>query len=250
MRLIYTAVVDFDPLDELEREVGRISELSLTADQSIRVEHLSRWKVRDVVAHLGGVHRWANQIIVSRSMDGASSRKSKLDGPELCEWFDAGASELIETLRSNDPAEPCPNFNPGSDKVVGWWIRRQLHETTVHRWDIEAALDQVTSIPAERASDGVDEFLDVFVRTRGKHTLPLPMTLRAADTSATWTLSPASKPGRVDVEVDPDSPATAVTVSASAEALLLALWGRPTLESALVIDGDRSVAAGFGLIPT
>lgn len=230
----------------VNESAARIAELARTADLDTPVEHLNRWKVRDVVAHLGGVHRWATRVVQKRSMSGPGFTKSKLDGDELCDWFSAGAELLVEELRNTDLAEPCPNFNPGSERTVGWWARRQAHETIVHRWDVEKALRCTTAMDAKAAVDGVDEFLDVFVRTRGKQTLTSTMTLRTTRPRRTWRLSPADKPGRIDVAVgQPDPPAPGLTeVSGKPEALLLALWGRlSATEARLKIDGDPATAA-------
>lgn len=235
-------------IDEIaitESAAARISQLIRSADLATPIGHLGRWKVRDVAAHLGGVHRWATRIVVSRSSDGPSFVKSKLDGEELCDWFDAGTEELLIALESNDRDEPCPNFNPGSAKTVAWWLRRQMHETTVHRWDVERALDATTPIAPSVAADGIDEYLDVFVRTRGKQTLSSPMALVSASPSRTWTLTPAEKPGRIDISAGRSTEPTTEVSGRSAE-LLLALWRRlPLSETGLTVIGDAAAAASL-----
>lgn len=238
-------MTEVDHQSALEHAVGRFSLLMRECDLSQPVGHLGRWKLRDLVAHLGGVHRWANQIVAHRSMDGASSAKSKLDGTELCDWFDEGAAQLVERLKNNDVNDACPNFNPGSDKTIGWWVRRQAHETTVHRWDLERALECTSSIEKVLAADGVDEFLDVFVRTRGKQTLDASLVLNTSQPKRSWTLTPATKPGRIDVSAGSDDESQA-SVSGPAEGMLLALWGRRSAaEAELSISGDTAAAASL-----
>lgn len=236
------AQASIDWTGALEADTARISTLIRTSDLGTPVAHLGRWKVRDVAAHLGGVHRWATRTIVARSRDVAGATKSKLDGHELCDWFDEGAAELIDTLRSADMQAECPNFNPGSPRTIEWWARRQTHETAVHRWDIECALDRVTPIGAELARDGVDEYLDVFVRTRGKQTLTAPLRLTSTDPDQSWALTPASKPGRVDIDIaaaSPDHP----EISGPPDQLLLYLSGRLALADAgLTVAGDLATA--------
>ena len=233
-----------ESLDALSAEVDRIVSLARSGELGSPIAHLGRWKVRDVVAHLGGVHRWATRIVTERSMAGPGFRKSKLDGAELCDWFQDGAAELLDTLRSLPADEPCPNFNPGSQNTVGWWIRRQLHETTIHRWDIEAGLGEVSPIEPKRAVDGIDEFLDVFVRTRGKHTLDATLELATTRPKQMWTLVPAAKPGRSDVTAGA-SDAEAQIGGRPAE-LLLALWGRKTIgEADLSVSGTADWTSLF-----
>ncbi len=232
-------------LDALRSVLQRISGLARACDLKTPVAHLGRWKVRDVVAHLGGVHRWATEIVVTRSMDGSGSTKSKLDGVELCDWFDEGVHELLGQLSRASADEPCPNFNPGSDKNIGFWIRRQLHEATVHAWDIERALGDTTVIDPAIAADGVDEFLDVFVRTRGKQTLTGPLVLTTTQPAQSWTLTLAAKPGRVDIEPGRSSEVE-TELSTTSEKLLLALWGRHRFDDVgFEIKGDRQTGASM-----
>ncbi len=234
-----------DESTEIAAAAARISELIRTHDLSTQVPWLGRWKVRDVVAHLGGVHRWAARIVRTKSMDGPGFRKSKLDGSELCNWFDEGADELVEVLASNPLDDACPNFNPGSDATVHFWARRQLHETTVHRWDVEAAVDDVTPISPHVAADGVDEYLDVFVRTRGKQTLVAPLTLTSKRPARSWALTPSTRPGRVDVAAGKltDTPDEIV---GPPQDLLLLLWGRRALSTTdLTVHGSPEVAASL-----
>ena len=229
----------------IEESATRLSELSRANDLATPVPGLGRWRIRDVVAHLGGVHRWATRIIGTRSMDGPGFTKSKLTGIELCEWFDDGADRLLDALGSNPPAASCPNFNPGSPSTVEWWARRQLHETTVHRWDVERAVDDLTPIEPKVAADGVDEYLDVFVRTRGKQTLIAPLTLTSTEPARSWSLTPSDRPGRVDTAAGP-SPDAAGEITGSAEDLLLVLWGRrPLAETGLTVHGRPEVAASL-----
>lgn len=237
-----TALPPASMVDALEVEAARLSELARSSDLGTPIAHLGRWKVRDVVAHLGGVHRWATRIVTDRSTAGPGFRKSKLDGDELLMWFDEGAAELVELFRTIDADEPCPNFNPGSPNVVGFWMRRQLHETTVHRWDVEAAGGSAASIDARIAVDGIDEFFDVFVRTRGKHGLDQPVVVETTRPKRAWTLSPAAKPGRIDVHAGRTEAVEAAVRGKPAE-LLLTLWGRRSVDEAgLDVTGDADLS--------
>ena len=241
-----TGAIDY--VATIEESAARISELSRGHDLATPVPRLGRWKIRDVVAHLGGVHRWATRIVENKSMDGPGFTKSKLDGTELCDWFDQGASQLLDVLASNPLTSACPNFNPGSDRTVLWWARRQLHETAVHRWDIERSVDERTPIEPHVAADGVDEYLDVFVRTRGKQTLIAPLTLTSTDPAESWSLTPAARPGRIDIATGRLTD-TADEIAGPPRDLLLFLWGRLTLpETDLTIHGSSEVAGSLTAI--
>lgn len=131
----------------------------------------------------------------------------------------------------------------GEAQTARFWHRRQLHETTIHRWDIDHALGHAPVIASNVAVDGVDEYLDVWIRTRGKQTLTA--TLNLATPTATWNLRPADKPGRLTVApgLAPDA---AAQITGDPAELLLVLWNRTTLDRTnLDIQGDPDVVDGF-----
>jgi uncharacterized protein (TIGR03083 family) len=232
-------------LDIIAAEGARISRLARGGDLSRPVSYLPRWRVRDVVAHLGGVHRWATRIVSEQSMAGPGFRKSPLDGEALCDWFDEGLGALVATFVATDPTAICPNFSPGSPDIAAFWFRRQAHETAMHRWDVEFGLGQVSGFDTAVATDGIDELLHVFVRTRGGYTIEAPVAITCVDSSASWGIAPADKPGRV--RVDRGAPQRrAATLQGTATDLLLALWHRVPLDgTGITVTGDAKVAASF-----
>jgi uncharacterized protein (TIGR03083 family) len=228
-------------------EGARVSEVAHIGPMDARVPHMRRWKLTDVVAHLGGVHRWAAEIVSTRSMS-VGRRRGRERGDALIAWFDEGVERLASVLAEADLDEPCPNFSPGSPNTIAFWARRQAHETTMHRWDAESAVGQITAIEPMFATDGIDELFDTFTRTRGRQVLAGPIVFACADTGATWTMFPAEKRGRIDFERDTVKRvgASVATVSGSAENLLLALWHRRTIaEADLTLTGPTAVAEAF-----
>lgn len=239
----------FDALDHVAivaTEGRAILDLATGADLGARVPGL-RWSVRDVIAHLGAVHRWAERIVRNRSMRGESYTKSRLDGDDLLGWYAESVSSLTATLAATDPAAPCPNFSSGCAAVAAFWPRRQAHETTVHRCDVERALGRPSTIEAAVACDGVDEMLEVFVSRRPRpQDLLAPLGLVAIDPAIAWTARPAGS-RRVDVEPGL-APDVAATVAGPPADLLLRMWNRPILDGdRLVVNGDATVVESFGI---
>ena len=176
-------------------------------------------------------------------MAGPGHTKSKLDGHQLITRFETGATELSRTTEATGADAACPNFNPGTPPNAQFWHRRQLHETTIHRWDIERALGVDPTLDRAVAIDAIDEYLDVWIRTRGQQTLLAPLTLRTS--TAGWTLRPAERPGRVEITPGFDGEAAA-ELSGRADELLLVLWGRVDIgDTHIERHGDRDVIASL-----
>lgn len=233
-----------DYLAVIAAEGSRISHIARQGPLDARVPYLSRWRMGDVVAHLGGVHRWAENIVRQRHFDGQGHRRGTETGDALITWFEEGLEALVTTLAEADPDDRCTNFSPGSSSTVGFWHRRQAHETTIHRWDVEATVGDHAPIEAGFATDGIDELLHVFTRSRGKQELEGPIRVSTIDTEASWVVAPAEKPGRVEVVTEPVE-ATA-TMSGQAEHLLLALWKRQSLDEAQVdLAGSEETVRKF-----
>jgi uncharacterized protein (TIGR03083 family) len=236
-------------VDVVAEQGARVAAVARQARMDGPVPHMRKWKLSDVVAHLGGVHRWAAGIVAARDWTGSGHRRGRASGDELISWFDDGLAQLVSVLGGADFSATCPNFSPGTTRTVAFWARRQAHETTVHRWDAEACAGDISPIDPMLATDGIDEMLMVFRRVTGGQPLDAPVGLVTTDTGASWRVSPAVKPGRVEIEFcDGPTGETAATVAAPAEALLLALWGRlPATGGAFRITGRRDLA--LALLP-
>src|SRR5215469_13786966 len=107
-------------VEVIAEEGERVAELARAGPLLARVPHMRKWTLSDVVAHLGGVHRWAGSIVSERAWTGAGHRRGRETGGALIDWFEAGLAELVTVLRQADFAASCPNFSPGSAKTVGF----------------------------------------------------------------------------------------------------------------------------------
>ena len=215
----------------------------LTAGLDTRVPWVTAWTVRDLVGHLGTVHRWATAILrAGHAM--APGPEARVTPPDtgLLDWYSAGLTDLVSTLRTTPPDTPAWHMSPAADKTAASWARRQAHELVVHRFDLEVAAGVGHApVAPELAEDGVDELLTVIV-PRWAHTEPLisadaSVAVTASDTGRTWSI-------RVDrgaVTVTTYLTGTEdAHVQAPARELLLHLWGRPAPVS---IDGDPAAEA-------
>jgi uncharacterized protein (TIGR03083 family) len=118
------------------------------------------WKVTDLLAHIGMVHRWA-AANCERAPDDPylppNEMGSAPDGSARVEWVRAGAGELLDVLTAHKPDDKCWTWAPPQN--VGFWQRRMAHETAMHRVDAQLAAGAPESIDADLAADGIDEWL-------------------------------------------------------------------------------------------
>ncbi len=199
------------------------------------------WTIRDLVGHLGAVHRWATAIVRARSTDRPAAPPQPPDDG-LLDWYADGLIDLLHALRSTPPDSPAWHMSPAAEEVADSWVRRQAHELAVHRMDLEAAAGlPVTGVHPELADDGVDEVLRVVV-PRWAHTEPVStatatIAVRSADTGRAWTVRVV----RGDVVVDDgDADPVDARLEAPAGALLRRLWGRP---AEVTTTGDPAAEA-------
>lgn len=229
----YAAVVDASARGLLDA--------AASGDREAAVPGCPGWTVEDLVAHVGSIHRWATQIVLTGSPADLPAVPAGWDA--LLAWARDGAARLVDVLASADPRQPTWTFGP-DPRVVAFWGRRQAHETTMHRWDAEDALGRAYRWDPSLAVDGIDEVAAVFyprqVRLGRTQALPGPMHLDVVDApDAGITLAPID----ADVRADADATASA-TLRGTAEELLLALWGRRPLD-ALDVSGDGAVIDAF-----
>ncbi|MGB8860810.1 MAG: maleylpyruvate isomerase family mycothiol-dependent enzyme [Ilumatobacteraceae bacterium] len=215
-------VIDF--LAAIRKESARFSQLARSVPHDVPVPHLPGWTVHDLVAHLAGDYRWAQQIITSRVRPSAGLRAVDFIGEALCDEWDTVAAELLELLTFCDPGSACPNFAQGDDGMVAWWVRHQAHETTLHRWDLEAAAGRHTPIVAAMALDGIDELFPVYAERYSPFALTAPVTLGCPGHGRAWTVAPVGD--GTFVRATRTDELTSTDVMAAPDVLQLALWNR------------------------
>ncbi len=98
------------------------------------------WDMTNLVAHVGGVHRWVDQIVTDRAAEYVKPGSSDPEGFEATlDWYQEGLAQLLATLGGTDPDEPVWNWADRAPAPARFWWRRMAIETAVHRWDGEAA---------------------------------------------------------------------------------------------------------------
>lgn len=134
------------------------------ADWSTPVPTCPGWAVTQLFRHVGRGHRWAAQIITDRVDDHLDPRdvrdgRPPADLPGAIDWLHEGARLLADAVAAAGPDTPVWTFV--GPRPAAWWIRRRLHEATVHRADAALALGAPFDLAADLAADGVSEWLEL-----------------------------------------------------------------------------------------
>lgn len=225
-----------DLLATLDTEAARLAREFERVLPSDPVPTCPGWSVRDLVTHLGGVHRWAAGIVArgltTAGGDDEAFFAAPADDDALLSWFVEGAGALAGTLRAAPDDLRAFVFLKNAPPAKVFWARRQAHETTVHRIDAQAArLGRMPStaeagIPTALAVDGLDELLTGFVPRRSSRLRtdePFRTVIAATDAPVAWTVSVSADPPVVVEGVDPSAHSR---VTGTAAALYLGLWNR------------------------
>jgi uncharacterized protein (TIGR03083 family) len=236
--------------EQTKAEIARMAALVAAADPAGPVPTCPQWSVARLIKHTGIVHRWVTHIVSNRSSEAVSLRDVEAGLPPLETaypgWLADGAAPLLAALRSAGPDQTVWAW--GAEQHSGWWARRMLHETTVHRADAQIAVGGWPDIDPVVAADGIEEFLAILPSaTRPRdHLGSLPagksLHLHATDSDGEWLIRFAD--GTVTWSRGHEKASAAVRGPVAA--LLLFTYGRlePTAES-LTVFGDSSVLGAW-----
>lgn len=211
------------------------------APPASRVPACPEWSVPDLLWHVAEVHHFWGTI-VERLLDSPETyvQPDRPSDDALPKFYRGGAARTLAVLRDADPAAAVWTWAGPQD--VAWVTRRMAQETAVHRWDAEQAAGRATPIDAELASDGIDEFLDVFLPWGAdRSTLAGSAHLHCTDVAGEWTARPVEGAAP---DVTREHAKGDCALRGTASDLLLALWRRVGIDR-LDVVGDASVAASF-----
>lgn len=232
-------------VEQLRQDGERLAEVASTTDLAAPVPTCPDWQLRDLVRHIGGVHRWATGFVLGAGAQPPDGDLERFVGgwpadAKLVAWFRAGHRSLVDTLASA-PADLETWTFLEAPTPLAFWARRQAHETAIHRVDAESAADVVTGFPSVFAVDGIDELLLRFVGRPGR-TLPVEtprsMVLRTTDVPRAWRVT--FVPSGFQIRADPIDAEAELAASGDATTLYVVLWNRRDAAS-LQLEGDQDL---------
>ena len=165
-----------DYSDALVEENRLFGELIRQADPDHPVPTCPEWTVRQLFRHLGRGDRWAAAMVAEKSEQpldprAVSGGKPPADPDEAIDWLHGGPSALIDAVAQTGPHTPVWTFL--GPRPAAWWIRRRLHEATVHRADAALALGLPYELSPALAADGISEWLDISAHAGSDRPAPL-----------------------------------------------------------------------------
>lgn len=228
-------------LAHLSAQSGRLVDAA-QASLGCPVPTCPGWSVDDLVAHTGRVHRRAALMVRERRMEEVLLNQIPAPpppGPEAVRWLADATRELVEALQQAGPRSPVWNWT-SQPQLAGFWSRRMAHETTVHRWDVEAVRGRPSPVERELALDGIAELLEVFLpegaRGLTDGSLGGVLCLRCTDVPAAWCITVEV----MQVTTRLAAEAWDARVSGTASDLMMFLWNRVDPET-LNVEGNPAI---------
>ncbi len=231
-------------VDDFVVQLGRhgtaLADAAAAAGLDAAVPTCPDWSVRDLLGHIGAVHRWAASIVRDARTDAGGPLETPPSDRELVDWYVAGHAALIDVLTAAAPTLECWAFLPAPSPLA-FWARRQAHETAIHRRDADSAAGRGTEFDPAFAVDGIDELLCGFLaRPRGRLVADPPVTLGVDATdggaAAAWTLHIGPESRQVETgEANGDC-----VLSGAAADLYPFLWNRRDIDG-IAVTGDPTV---------
>jgi uncharacterized protein (TIGR03083 family) len=262
-------------LAEIEASAENMAGIIGHGDPDLPVPSCPDWTLRQLGTHLGRVHRWAAEIVSSRTavaipMKAAPDGIPPADPAGQADWLLAGAQRLTEAIRA---AGTDQVWAFGSLAPATFWARRQAHETMVHRADAEQTAGLPVVLDPELAADAVDEWLTIMAAPRygrpdarvtalppgaSLHVIAVVRDQKGTG-SGQWLIKrvgdsvevlPAPKliaPDRAEPDLtEPDLTEPFLTVSGPPDQILLMLLRRIAPEAADIrLSGDAALLTGW-----
>jgi uncharacterized protein (TIGR03083 family) len=237
---------------EIEASTGAIAALVDSADETLPIPTCPQWTLRQLATHVGRAHRWAAEIVGTRSpvmieFRAVPGGKLPEDPAERAPWLISGAALLVRNLRDagDDLVWTFTGLAP-----AGFWARRMAHETVVHRADAQCAAGQEFTVPAMLAADAIEEWLTLLMlpelggQDKRDSALPQGRSLHihatdgGLDGTGEWLVT--NGPAGFAVTAG-HGKADAALSGPAADLLLVLMRRKPASDETVRVFGDRAV---------
>jgi uncharacterized protein (TIGR03083 family) len=240
----------------LAHQGTKLANAARCAGYSAVVPTCTPWRMRDLLRHVGYVHRWATQYVAGEIIDmmpELTEADQLISGPgdeTLHDWFMDGLLGLVEALADASPDMRAWTFLPAPSPLA-FWARRQAHETAIHSADAQLAAGFRHTYQADFAADGIDELLIGFFGRDAATPSPdvelssgRTLLVRTADTGQDWHVRLTEDGTKIITTARGSCPAdsAACILTGPASELYLLLWNRVEPAAAEVtVSGDEQL---------
>lgn len=163
----------------IESEGRRLAQAA-RRDPEREVPQYPDWTLADLVSHTASIH--GRTTLICRELPEERVSAPRLpQGMDPIDWYEETLDDMLEALRAADPDAPCWAFGP--EPNVGFWERRMVIETGIHRWDAFQAFGEEDPLTDLVARSGLEEFGDMWLRQLGS--VPT-LHLTATDMGRSW----------------------------------------------------------------
>ena len=235
-------------VNQIELDGRRLIDVA-RADLDATVPTCGDWKLRDLVGHMGWVHGLVGSNVAGRVTEPLPREQMPQvpDDDSVLDFAAASLGRLVDALGSIEPETPVWNWSPRPD--AGFYFRRMLHETSVHRWDAENAAGATGPVDGEQGCDGVDEYFDFVLpnaQERKRRDLPAgSLHLHRTDGDGEWIVTAEGD----DVVFKHAHVKGDAAVRGPGGSLFLAMWSRlPLDDDSLSVMGDEATARAWAAL--
>lgn len=198
------------------------------------------WAVRDAVEHTAIVYAHKATIVEGGLQEPPPSWPPTFSFDDVREFYDEQLERLVEALRTRAPDTSVWTWYP-PEQTVGFWVRRMMHETLIHRADIESAVGRLPDVPDEVAADGIDELVERMlcnddVEYYEGYSPGRGQRVAVAAAGASWTVTLGTETASFTRAFSADADAT---IEGDGASTLFALWNRLPY-TAVSTAGDQS----------
>lgn len=159
---------------------GRRLGLAARRDPERSVPQYPDWTLADLVSHTASIH--GRTVLICRDLPTERISAPRLpEGKDVLDWYEETLDDMLDALRDIDPTSPCWAFGP--EPNAGFWERRMVIETGVHRWDAYQAFAEEDRLTDLVARTGLDELPHMWLPQLGD---VQTLQVTATDFGETW----------------------------------------------------------------
>ena len=180
-------------LATIEYEGWRLIELCRRTPERV-VPQYPTWTMRDLAVHVAEVH--GRTAVICETLP-----TERISGPDLpadedpFDWAAEQLARMLEGLAMADPGAHVWTFV--DDPSLGFWIRRMVVETGVHRWDAHSAVGEPVELLTGVSAHGLDEFSELYLPRLGD---VQTIELTATDLGRSWRYGDGEPAIRIEGE--------------------------------------------------